>query len=212
MIQKKILKYISNIVAYIFPAYCYICRKEREPLCVLCLQQRVKSIDTPAPYITSFYSYKDPQIKKIIHAIKYFHRRDLLAPFAKIIASEIKKNRNYTSYMLIPIPMPKLRKLVRGHNHSETLANMIGEEVLLPVRSDLLLRNTSTSKKRQVTKNSRAERLKNQHDAFITNSKVKNLNIILIDDVTTTGATLYEARKILLVHGATSVMAITIAH
>ena len=59
---------------------------------------------------------------------------------------------------------------------------------------------------------SRAERLKNQHNAFVVQTSVQGLSVILVDDVTTTGATLLEARKVLLEAGATSVQAYTVAH
>ncbi len=54
--------------------------------------------------------------------------------------------------------------------------------------------------------------MKNQHGSFGVIDEVQNKNIILIDDVTTTGATLVEARTVLLKHGAKSVLAYTLAH
>ena len=207
---------IRSIVSFfdnaLFPRVCFICKQDGSTLCSTCLKSFEKSYDTPHPFITSVYSYKDKRIKKIIHAIKYFHRKDLLAPFSEVIAGEIKKSENYSSYILVPIPMPRLRKYLRGHNHSENLARMIGHAVSLPVQCDILKRSTIQSKKRQVATRSRAERLKNQKNVFIAPANLNNLRIILIDDVTTTGATLHEARRVLLAHGAASVMAFTIAH
>jgi predicted amidophosphoribosyltransferase len=59
---------------------------------------------------------------------------------------------------------------------------------------------------------SRKERIDNQKNAFSINSSVENKIIILIDDVTTTGSTLHEARTLLLKKGAHEVHALTIAH
>ena len=70
MIRKTFFKYTSIILSYIFPVTCYLCHKESKPICISCLSRLKKSIDTPAPYIVSIYSFKDPHVKKIIHEIK----------------------------------------------------------------------------------------------------------------------------------------------
>lgn len=212
MINTIFLRCSAFIIGILFPPYCYVCKKESTQLCNHCLQHFTRTIDTPSPCITSIYSFKDPHIKKIIHAIKYFHRKDLIVPFAKIMSSEIQKEKDYTSYILLPIPMPTFRKYIRGYNHTETLAQQVQREISLPLSTTTLLRNPLMSKKRQVRTKSRKERMQNQNNAFIVNQLVKGMNIILIDDVVTTGATLLEARKVLLEHGALRVVAYTIAH
>jgi competence protein ComFC len=202
---------IKKIVTSIFfPSYCYLCRKEGVTLCEDCLSQRNLAYDTPSPCITPIYSFKDPAIKKIIHAIKYFHRKDLVEPFASTLSEEILKQKVETSCVLIPIPMPTLRKYSRGYNHTEAIAHCISTQTGLLMRKDILVRNSHH--KRQVKTKSRSERLKNQHNAFSIQTSVEGMQCILIDDVTTTGATLLEARKLLLAHGAHSVKAYTIAH
>jgi competence protein ComFC len=212
MINNIFSKCSAFIIGILFPSYCYVCKKENIQLCDHCLQHFTRAIDTPSPCITSIYSFKDPHIKKIIHAIKYFHRKDLIVPFAKIISSKIQKEKDYTSYTLIPIPMPVFRKYVRGYNHTEALAQHISKEISLTLHTKILRRSHLVSKKRQVLAKSRKERLRNQHNAFTVTSSVQGMNIILLDDVSTTGATLLEARKILLEKGASRVIAYTIAH
>ena len=192
-----------------FPSYCYICKIEGSAICSSCLKKRTLAIETPSPVITSIYSFKDPSIKKIIHAIKYFHRKDLVAPLVAALADEILQ-KNTTGYVLVPIPMPLLRKYIRGHNHAETIAYEISHYTGIPLRKDLLSR--AVTKKRQVTTTSRYERLKNQHGSFSVNKDVLGMSIFLIDDVTTTGATLLEARRLLLKKGASHVEAFTVAH
>lgn len=212
MLSQLLLRCTSVIAAIIFPPHCYLCKKENEIICKKCLATCTKAIDSPASYITSIYSYKDIRIKKTIHAIKYFHRKDLLLPFAKILAYEISTLPELVSPIIIPIPMPQSRKYLRGYNHGEALAYMISQETKLETRNDILLRNPSKEVRRQVKTHSRGERLRNQQNAFFVKSSVQGMNIILIDDVTTTGATLHEARKILLGKGALRVVAFTIAH
>lgn len=204
------IQQVSKKLAHIFfPSYCYICKKEGSPLCENCLLLRARAYDTPYPWITSIYSFKDPYIKKIIHAIKYFHRKDLLTPLVDELIKEINQNNKKTC-VLVPIPMLRLRKYIRGYNHAEEIARIVSRETKIKVATNLITRRSS--KIQQVKTKSRSERLKNQHNAFSVHKNVKGMNIILIDDVTTTGATLYEARKVFVEKGASSVEAYTLAH
>jgi ComF family protein len=224
--------FISKTLSILFPAHCFGCGKEGFSLCPLCLKSCKKSIDTPTLYITSIYSFRDPLIKKAIHSIKYFHRRDLIEPLTKELVEVLKvglmdqeinlkgslrEPLNTTSYKLmatnwtlVPIPMPTLRKYVRGYNQAELIARELSQQCSLPIATKILTRIHSP--KRQVTTRTRGERLQNQHNSFKVINSVKNMHIILVDDVITTGATLFEARKVLLHAGATSVRAVTLAH
>ena len=108
--------------------------------------------------------------------------------------------------------MPHSRKYIRGYNHTEVLANLISKELGLFCRNTILIQNKGTHTKRQVATRGRTERLQNKRNTLIVSENVQNMNILLIDDVTTTGATLGEARRVLLQAGASQVMAFTIAH
>lgn len=204
-----IQKIASQILDIIFPPSCFLCKAEGVAICESCLKQRVLSYDTPSPVITPLYSFRDKNIKRIIHAIKYFHRKDLIPPLAEKISEKILLKERKNS-ILIPVPMPLLRKYIRGYNHGEAIAQEISKQTTIPARFDILLRKKQ--KGRQVTMRSRAERLHNQHDAFQATQNLTGIHVILVDDVTTTGATLLEARKVLLKSGAASVECFTIAH
>ncbi len=234
--MQHIRLYFSKILNTIFPPKCYGCHRKNTPLCDECLQKCAKSIDTPAIYITSLYSFKDPLIKRVIHAIKYYHRRDLIEPIVERLAEKLQETSSLkqgvsnadsrsesdlsdhaVSYKLqavgwtfVPISMPKLRKYIRGYNQAELIARELSKKCNISYDSNLLVRTRSP--KRQVKTSTRGERLQNQSKSFKVTSDVSSLNIILVDDVTTTGATIAEARKVLLKAGARSVKAITIAH
>jgi ComF family protein len=106
--------------------------------------------------------------------------------------------------------MPYFRKMLRGYNQAELLAKNVSVAAGTPFDTSVLKRKSSPS--RQVVTRTRAERLRNQKGTFRVTSNVEGKDIILIDDVTTTGSTLLEARRVLLDAGARSVIAITIAH
>jgi len=208
-------KILSQCASFLFPSYCFVCKKEGsagQSICISCLASFPQPVDTPSPFIHALYSYKNHYVKKSIHAIKYFHRKDLLLPYAQAIAHKMKGKDIPSDAVIIPIPMPRLRSLIRGYNHSHILAKLISDATTLPVRTDIMLLNINKKRKRQVVIKSRSERLQNQRNAFILNQSVQGLHVILIDDVTTTGATLSEAYHLLRSHGARTVEAFTIAH
>lgn len=105
--------------------------------------------------------------------------------------------------------MPRMRKLIRGYNQAELIAYALGKRLSLPVR--LALARTK-SPSRQATITEKALRMKNQKGSFGVVGDVSHKTIILVDDVTTTGATLLEARAVLLKHQAKSVHAFALAH
>lgn len=198
----------SQFLETIYPPLCYGCKREGSLLCPKCLNEAKKSVVSPHPFIISYYSFKSPLIKRAVHAIKYFHRKDLLTPLGEKLAEEItRQNLNGT---LIPIPMHPFRQMIRGYNHGDELVKILASITSLPHTTTALKRTSLL--KQQVKTTSRKERYKNQHNAFTVVEDVLEKNIILIDDVTTTGATLLEARKVLLHAGAKNVWAVTIAH
>jgi len=183
-------------------------------LCTRCLTLCKRSLETPAIYIHTVYSFKDKDIKKIIHAIKYYKRKDLIDPLVEHIhrahLPPVLAEHRETPYIFIPIPMSPFRRYMRGYNQAELIARAFSRICNIPIATDILIKKNSA--RRQVTTHSRGERLLNQRNTYAVTRSVQDMSIVLIDDVTTTGATFDEARKILLKHGAKSVTAVALAH
>ena len=117
--------------------------------------------------------------------------------------------------LIIPIPLSKKRLKERGFNQSEILAQEMSyrdreENFILETSVLYRIRDTGS----QALIKDRETRMNNVKGCFAVNNKNKILgkNIILIDDITTTGATLEEARKVLWDNGAQRVIAFTVAH
>ncbi len=200
---------VYSFVRILFPPQCFGCGKKDEALCKRCLTLARKSLHTPAPFITSCYDFKDPLIKRAIHAIKYKHRKELLYPLTLHAATLHASLFKETTYSIVPVPMTRLRKLVRGYNHAEEIAFILGKIYSLPVLPNLLQRTKST--RRQASSPTKELRRINQKGSFSA-QPIQGATILLIDDVTTTGATLEEARLTLLQAGAQRVNAFTLAH
>lgn len=201
---------VTSFFQILFPPRCFGCGKGTVSLCARCIRLSRKSLSSPYPYITSIFDFKDPLIKRVIHASKYYHRKDLLPPLVLELAQELKHVPDIHLYALVPIPMPRIRKLLRGYNQSELIAQQLSTLLSIPASTSILGR-IKTPLRQAVTK-TKTERMKNQHGSFGIVDGAYSTHIILIDDVTTTGATLVEARNILLKNGAQSVLAYTLAH
>lgn len=113
--------------------------------------------------------------------------------------------------VLIPIPLHWWRRLERGYNQSAALAYGLASKLRLPVALHGLRRIKATPK--QYTQSATARR-ENVRGAFRANGKlsVKNMRVLLVDDVLTTGATASEAAKVLRAAGAAQVTVAVLAH
>ncbi len=166
--------------------------------------------------ILSFFNYQDAVIKQLITELKYKGKRSN----AKILAigiheylleelSDREIYEEFTNPLLIPIPLSKQRLRERGYNQVALIAEHLAEIGTLDTFSLKRIKNTES----QTTKN-KEERTKNLEDAFVVknNKHILNKNIILLDDVVTTGSTLNEAKETLLRNGAKNVLATAVAH
>lgn len=109
---------------------------------------------------------------------------------------------------IVPVPLHSLREREREFNQSTLLAAMLSKRIDSPVRQ-VLRRSLSTNPQAGLD---RAERMKNLKGAFeIRKASVKGLSLLLVDDVTTTGATLDACAHVLRDAGAKEVCAVVVA-
>lgn len=161
----------------------------------------------------SFYDYHNDKLAKIIIAGKYNFIPHCYHILAKMLATKIQKEYSYVllaeAFSLCPIPLHPSRKRWRGFNQAEILCDTLSAELNLPV-AHVLTRHKKTKTQKDLKKE---QRLKNVLDAFKLTPKadIRNKNIILVDDVATTGATLQEAAKVLKRNGASKIICLTVA-
>lgn len=154
--------------------------------------------------------YEGPA-KALVYAFKYADRHECADLMATLMA---RSGRELFSDAdcLIPVPLHWRRYLSRRYNQAEMLALKLGKLSDLPVHCDLMFRKKHT--RHQVGLTSK-ERLKNVSGAFALRDKahaeIAGKNIVLIDDVFTTGATVNACCRALLRHGAKRIDVLTFA-
>jgi ComF family protein len=208
----------------LFPDRCVGCRAKGALLCETCLSTLPPA---PAPheaFISSVFAYADPRVRRLVKLLKYKNTRHAAclfgAPLAGALAEFLGEEALFISsrkILLVPVPLAKARRKSRGYNQAELLARAMLEHLDAPnarieVDTNLLEKNKDTKAQADIPKKS--ERLKNLGDCFRVREgrSPEGETVILVDDVTTTGATLVAARAALLRAGFRSVYALTVAH
>jgi competence protein ComFC len=148
-------------------------------------------------------------IRRSVHEFKYRNLRSIAACLAKFMA-EYFVEYGLSADVLMPVPMHENRLKKRGYNQSQLLAGKLAEMISVPVRGDMLKRVVDN--KPQARTASVDERRCNMKDAFTCLSgEVSGQDIIVIDDVCTSGATLEACAAALKLKGANVITGFTLA-
>ena len=163
--------------------------------------------------ITTLLPYNEAPVKDTIQTLKYERSKKathlLASALADYLLESLAEGSLFTSpqkTILIPVPLARKRQHERGYNQvTEVLALLPSYGVSTIVRTDIIGRIRETPHQ---TRLPRAERLTNLINCFaLANASLtgalKGYHIVLIDDVTTTGSTLLEAKSVLEKTGAT---------
>lgn len=147
--------------------------------------------------------YFDDRLKTIIHDLKFHGLKPLGTGLGRGLAELIAPRMDrIKADFIIPVPLHESRRLGRGFNQAEEIARETSRLLGIPLVSDLLYCDRKT---RQQARLSAAEREVNVRGAFAVDDDGPMLSgkrIILVDDVTTTGATLRENARMLKLAGA----------
>ncbi|MFH1890233.1 MAG: ComF family protein [Candidatus Kuenenbacteria bacterium] len=239
-LQKLFKQAKYAILSILFPIECLGCAREDVWLCERCLNKIKYNIDyqcvvckkgsdfglthsacrketkLDGVVIASFG--KDNFLRGIIGKYKYNLIKELCDPLAQILINKIILSKQHghnfllkNDFTVMPVPLHKRRLRWRGFNQSQLLAEKIAVFFGLNTASNVLVRKKYT--KPQV-KFKRKKRIKNILNSFKINSGIqfdfKNTNVLLVDDVLTTGSTLNECARVLKEGGVKKVWAIVL--
>ena len=231
----KVLPQLAKVggmaVDFLFPKWCVGCGKEGELICYSCrrLLTRIipplcprcgkpqssgilcpSCVDWPAKIdgIRSPFKFEGV-MREAIHQLKYRNLRALVAPLAKLLQDYLNANP-LPGEVLVPVPLHQKRLKERGYNQSNLLARELGKLINLPVVDECLVRQRHSPP--QARTSTLDERRSNIADAFTCiDHTLKDKQILLIDDVSTSGATLDACAAALKASGTTSVWGLVVA-
>lgn len=160
----------------------------------------------------ALFDYSHPLVKELIWEIKYRGNRTLTSTVGKICYQNIDE---LGPVNLVPIPISDRRRFERGWNQTELICEAIKscdtkQRIKYLPRQLVKVIHTES----QTQTGSRKERLENLHQSMkvLNPLSVKDKLVLVIDDVSTTGATFKEAKRALLEAGAKKVLTLALAH
>lgn len=230
----------KHIIELLYPRRCPICEKivlpkgnlvcktcyeelplVTEPYCMKCgksleQEEREYCFDCQKREFSYEYGFGlwmyDKKMQKSMAAFKYRHKRENCDFYVQELVKEYESRIHRMQVdAIVPVPMYRNKMRMRGYNQAELLARGLGEALGIEVEPNLLLRtkNTIPQKKLNVQ-----DRMKNLAYAFTINNEIKNhyrnKNILLIDDIYTTGSTIEVCSKMLRLNGVSKVYYISL--
>ena len=221
----------NEVIDLFFPRECIGCGKIDDFICIQCARKLPRLVPPLCPKcgkpepsghlcyecwgkssnIDSVYSVFvfDGTMRQAVHSLKYHNLRAIAECLGKYMASYYLSN-SLNGNILVPVPLHENRIRERGYNQSILLAREISRIVGIPV-NDKLIKRTRDCVSQARTKNVE-ERRRNMENAFSPISdSISGMEIILIDDVCTSGATLEACAAVLKKAGANHVTGFTLA-
>ncbi len=199
---------------------CYSCRRTLArityPICPKCGRPQTSDILCPTciGWQSSIDGIRSPLkfegvAREAIHQLKYKNLRTFAGTLANLMGDYLQQNP-LPAQVLVPVPLHSKRLRERGYNQSELLAQELGKLTKLPVENSCLIRTKYILP--QALTRSVDERRRNVKQAFLCiNTKLQNKQVLLIDDVSTSGATLDACASALKSTGVSSVWGLALA-
>ena len=203
---------LKKLTALLFPPKCVLCRSlltsEVSTLCPSC------SINAPVcektarsiPFVEKWTVlwYYDDIVRKSFLRFKFYGARSYAVPYGKLLAEKLSREYPEELPLLTWTPISKRRKRKRGYDQTELIAQIVARELNVPLVSTL--QRTRDSKPQSTLRDPSARRA-NVLGAYsvIDKTRIAGKNILLLDDIITTGVTVSECAKTLLTAGAAKV-------
>lgn len=194
----------EKVLDLIYPSniYCIYCKRpidKRYPysICPVCMRMirwtsatnedsmGLRASEYKAEYTCAGYGLVE---KALIHDLKYNDKSYLASYFGELMYERIKEEQ-ISVQAIVPVPMYKKKERRRGYNQASLLAGEVSKRMGVPFYPDILIRIKDTP---PMSKLNRMMRKENVKDVFIVSNWVQNIydkEILLIDDVITTGST-----------------------
>ncbi len=213
------MKIIETILNSIYPNVCGFCGDiNKENICTECGKKiekyKILRIEkSTSKYIEKqcfIYKYEG-EIREAILKFKFQEEAYLYKTFTKIILDNLEVCEYIKTFdIIIPVPIHRKRRLERGYNQSELIANEISKQLRTNIERNILIKIRNNPKQSTLKLEERKSNVKNAYD-LREKQKIEDKKILLIDDIFTTGNTVNECAKKLKEAGASKVSVLTIA-
>lgn len=196
-------------IRYVRGPKCYVCGKplsdETREYCHDCDRRR--------PVFTegiAYAEYSSKYIRRMLVQVKYHNGRQLLDfPCLDFAKREETRIRAWQAEALIPVPVHRSRLKTRGYNQAAEIADRLGRVWKIPVDAEWLVRSGRTEAQKSLNS---FERFENLRQAFSLQGPPKHYrNVILVDDIYTTGATVNACAALLKKAGVENIYALYLA-
>lgn len=201
---------LSDFVDMLFPRSCLTCRglleKNEELICVQCryaLPQTNFHLDEDNELARKFWGrislrhafaylrfVKTGKVQVLLHHLKYHGKQEVGEVLGRWYGNDLKKSKLANEFdLVLPVPLHPSKLAKRGYNQCDSLAKGMAEGLSIAWDGNILVRQKANVSQ---TRKGRIERWENVEDIFriLQPEKVRGKNILLVDDVITTGATL----------------------
>lgn len=226
-----IMKWIDDLKELLFPRHCKVCgrrlMKSEQHLCIGCMLELPRThyeLHPDNPLMQHFmewpevlratayiYYYKEGKYSSLIHHLKYYDHPEVGTFLGGLAANELKSSGFFDDIdLIVPVPLSKKKFRKRGYNQCDYIARGISKATGIPTRANCIERVIDTDTQ---TRKGQTERWKNTEGIFrvIKPETIKGRHLLLIDDVSTTGATLHACITALLTHSGVRISVFTLA-
>ena len=212
------MKLLHHLSALLFPPKCVLCKgileKEETDLCHRC-RTEISDFEKPKrsiPFLESWTAlwYYNGSVRKSILRYKFNNRRSYAAAYGRLLAMKLLREYPDGFEVLTWTPISRLRRLRRGYDQVELLAQAVAKELEMEVTPTLTkIRHNPPQSGIQ----GYAKRKANVLGAYRAENpeQFRGKRVLLLDDIITTGATASEAARVLLTAGAKEVICAAIA-
>ena len=212
---------VQSSINILFPCQCAACGQNGAPhplpLCPGCMDLVIRGEAPPeasSPRIENIMSCRvyDGVIKECVTAFKYSGKLRFASVFEKLIDVSLSRpeGRPHQADVIIPVPIHPVKQHKRGFNQAEIIARMLSKNTIVPVDTRVLVKTRNTPSQTGFSRDKRLRNLRNSF-AVVDRLRIVGRSVLLVDDVTTSGATLEECARVLSRAGASRISAFTIA-
>lgn len=208
---------LNRLLSYLFPSKCILCREilaENETdLCHSCRKNAPEFIHgkKSIPFVaewTAVWYYKD-NVRKSLLRYKFYNARNYAPAYGRLLAMKLLE-MNLHFDVLTWVPISRLRKLRRGYDQVELIAREVGKELGIQPIPTLKKKRNTPPQSSIIEPSARRANILGAYRT-IEPDRIQNKQVLILDDIITTGSTASECAKALMISGASKVICAAMA-